>query len=186
MGAVSPSTKLANAHFTAGYTGINTNHPVSHDGVISTMYIVHNTASSKKDLKNVRVQVWRKVSATYDLVGESQAITLEAGSKEILHKVKLNKVILVKKGDFFGFFSGDTQGMELNGIRDTSGGSALYTGGRKTGRGVKFQSAGSVTYRVGGVLDGDVCVSTVKTNTMKFIKLDIKVTFVRVQAKKRE
>lgn len=160
MGAVKPSTKLANAHFTAGYTGINTNHPVAHDGIISTMYIVHNPGHDKKDISNVRVQVWRRVSGKYDLVGESQAVTFKANDKEILHKVKLNKVILVKKGDFFGFFSGS--GIELRGMRDTSGGSALVAHGRKTGRGVSFSSAGAVTYLVGGVLDGDQCVSNVQ------------------------
>ena len=172
MGGVKPSTKQANAHFSGGYTGINTNHPVTHDGIVSTMYIVHNTGkkshskgTAKKDLVNVRTQVWRKVGSKFNLVGESQALTFKKGDNEVLRKVKLHKSILVKKGDFFGFYSGNPSSssgdegnhVQLWGIRDTSGGSAMYAHGRKTGSGNSFSSGGKVTYRVGGVLDGDVC-----------------------------
>merc|ERR1712037_630928 len=135
-----PSTKQANAHFSAGHTGINTRYPIPHDGVVSTMYIVHNTGpkshskgTAQKDLVNVRTQVWRRVGGKYNLVGESQALTFKKGDNKVLRKVTLDKVILVKKGDFFGFYSGnpsasgDESGhVQLWGIRDTSGGSAAY------------------------------------------------------------
>lgn len=59
------------------------------------------------DQPGCTVSVWRRVSGnSFVLVGESQEHTIRKGSQQMVHEVVLNNPIAVKKGDFFGFYSG--------------------------------------------------------------------------------
>ena len=129
------------------------------------MAIVANMVQASSNINKITLSVWRRRQVgircqgmshqcpqLFDMIGESQEFTLEQKDPQTLHEIVLDHPIHAKKGDYFGFYSGDVH--LLYGIRNNVGSdwnkhSAVYNRGHLVGRKQTFMTT-CVTYWVSG------------------------------------